>query len=144
MRPYRGKRKDNGKWVKGSLVEYTFLGELICSIVDNKCDLHPGTILPLARRMCAVDPETVGQPTGMKDEKRTKKCPEGQDIYEGDFGQSGTEEKYLDLCEWDEDTCAFMWVSMPDRETVEYINEYPVTIVGNKWDSPELLEEAKP
>ncbi len=32
-----------------------------------------------------VDGETVGQYTGLKDSKRTKEFPEGQEIYEGDI-----------------------------------------------------------
>ena len=35
--------------------------------------------------MCEVDPETVGEFTGLKDCKRTEEYPDGQEIYEGDI-----------------------------------------------------------
>ncbi|MFB5758942.1 hypothetical protein [Paenibacillus medicaginis] len=56
---FRGKRKDNGEDVK-------YIS--IC--------LANGTSV-------GVDPETVGQYTGLKDSKRTQEFPEGQEIYEG-------------------------------------------------------------
>lgn len=59
---FRGLTKE-GKWVYGSLVQYGFLGESICSIVDKNRDEY----LPLAQRLCPVHPETVGQFTSLCD-----------------------------------------------------------------------------
>ena len=83
-----------------------------------------------------VHPETVGQFTGLLDKNK-------KEIYEGDIAISGTEEIYRDVCEWSDESSMFMWVSLPDRDITEYLNEYEVTIIGNIHENPELLEKAK-
>ena len=65
---YRGKRKDGGGWVYGSL----FKGDLTW-------------IIQIPFKFIEVILETVGEYTGLKDCKRTEKFPEGQEIYEGDL-----------------------------------------------------------
>lgn len=89
----------------------------------------------------AVDPETVGVWTGLEDVNKKK-------IWEGDI---------VNLEEYDEGKCGFNCVvEWLDEYAMWYLNgrgdcaNYPIgdikdnhdiTIIGNKWDNPELLQQ---
>ena len=64
MRPYRGKKIDNDKWVYGWLFERGG-GSYIIPITD---EYHTPASFVLT--FVPVIPETVGQQTGLKDKKR--------------------------------------------------------------------------
>ena len=114
---FRGKRLDNGAWMYGSLVILN--GRHF--IFDN-ADRHE------------VDPETIGQWTGLCDREKTK-------VYEGDIiaGSNGSINGYpwpftLQI-EWDAAACSFntpKWLCM--NRTHYY------DVVGNVYDNPEKLK----
>lgn len=62
MREYkfRGRRVDNGEWVKGYYYAFVSSGKTIASIDDGAAYM--------------VDPETVGQYIGHKDDSETEVC----------------------------------------------------------------------
>lgn len=131
---YRGKRKDNGEWVEGSLLQLDF-PRTETYIVDRfatiECDNIDG--------MEYVIPETVGQFTGLTDKN-------GKKIFEGDiveFTDKYTRKKgrakiVFEAFKWKYSGCYYggnliVWLCICDK-SIEF------EIIGNIHDNPELLE----
>lgn len=134
---FRGKRKDNGEWVYGDLIQ---------------CNQHRHILIPTDKHLhlviksepndipmeaVPVIPETVGQFTGLKD--KNGKDDWINDIVKVKVGQ-------IAYCRqiFQADSGAYC-IKLPVRGatggengimliTIEYEN------VGNKWENPELLE----
>jgi uncharacterized phage protein (TIGR01671 family) len=127
----RGKRKDSGRWIIGYYVKATQGTNPDWIIKTAKG--QGGWLMPMLR--VSVDPETVGQYTGMKDKN-------GKRIFEGDILKckmyKGIYEDYR--VSWDEESAA--WQSL-NKDKSNWIcasiwNEQEV--VGNIHDNPELME----
>jgi len=129
---FRGKRKDNGKWVYGYFVQICGEGFIITKdeiswvISIGQFDIS----------YCDVIPETVGQYTGVKDENN-KRIFEGDIIeYRDDMGKIMGK----GIIEYDYKNGGYEVIRLN-------LNYYPMVlssccrIVGNKWDDPELLEK---
>lgn len=122
MREYlfRGKTIANGKWSEGKLL-----------VTKQGC-----CITPDATVYVAVDPETVGQYTGMVDKHGTK-------IFEGDIVKSINclDEVTYGRVQYDESETGFELVSSYCSSRLarpHYIKTNEV--VGNIYDNPELLK----
>ena len=143
---FRGKRLDNGGWVTGGTI-IQFLDDGIHTVfmpdMNSKCTtLHEGdtgNIISFEEcLMYKVDPETVGQYTGLKDRN-------GKPIFEGDIvdcwsegvNAEGTVQQRNDglwiiYPAWQK---RIMWGLCPD----EY-SQTTVDVIGNIHDNPELME----
>ena len=124
---FRGKRLDNGEWVEGSLhIECGETRQDGTKTLDYR-------ILGMRGECYYIDPDTVGQFTGMLDKN-------GKRIFEGDIVQGKDRlEKHLEVFGYIDHqngsfviTCDFMthyrWL------------DYEVEVIGNIHDNPELLE----
>lgn len=125
---FRGKRLDNGKWVYGD-----FRSEENCIAVP--CYIrHFG----IGYDVYPVDPDTVGQYTGLKDKN-------GREIYEGDIISARgiiLTVKYIGgvffACNVDSNIDKY-----PLYILCEWENESGCEIIGNIHDNPELLKTEK-
>lgn len=112
-----GKRKDNGKWIQGDLRRW-----------KNSVGIHNDIL----HRTIKVDPETVGQFTGLYDKN-------GIRIFEGDIvrGTDCLVEGFEVRGYIDHRHGSFVIVGDP---IVHYRwRDYCVEVIGNKHDNPELL-----
>ena len=122
---FRGKRTDGRGWEHGDLI-HNSLGVTHISA--------PSKWLP-----CEVDPDTVGQFTGLLDKK-------GKKIFSGDIVKVWLK-KYESVClptfqhgiiEYVYD--AYWIIPISRRASWRCLRNRPIEIIGNKWDNPELLE----
>ena len=118
---FRGKRKDNGEWVQGdSLIHSMYKKGDVCIGVIEGLEIY------------GVNPETIGQYTGLTDKNGTK-------IFEGDIlkGMGGLHRVYFDTS-----LACFEWAKINGnwKESFSgFADEYEV--IGNINDNPELLKE---
>lgn len=137
---FRGKRTDNGEWVCGYYVlrkrpyfkdKGADFEHIICDnlVIDDFNDKQFVDTIPITY---SVDPETVGQYTGLTDTNDNK-------IFEGDIVWYDYEEE-RGIIQWDNDTARFIITC--STFTVDFDNVYgcELEIVGNVYDDPELLK----
>lgn len=127
---FRGKRIDNGMWIEGYLRQYL--------------NGHAGICCNKTQNLFKVDPETVGQYTGLKDKN-------GQRIFEGDI--------VLPVLPANVAQRGFVWPKMPvvfrngtfglldHRDEVtpfaSFAPRVTFEVIGNIHDNPELLKEER-
>lgn len=137
---FRGKRIANGKWVSGYYVvrkrpyfkdKGADFEHIICDnlVIDDFNDKQFVDTIPITY---SVDPETIGQYTGVTDTN-------GNKIFEGDVVWDSYDEDYGKV-EWDNDTAKFIITF--STFTVDFDSVYgkELEIVGNVFDTPEFFE----
>lgn len=140
---FRGKSIDNGEWVYGFFVSYTdWRNELETYIFEQEqvnCGLDIGGLLDCCH-MVEVNPETVGQFTGLTDIN-------GKRIFEGDIclcdrnihhvlDEQVFEVMFFPRVGWvGENAGTWSTLSGNDWDCAE--------VVGNIHDNPELMEVDK-
>ena len=121
---FRGKRLSTREWVYGSLIQWK--DGTMTIITENKED----------HSEFYVNPDTVGQHTGLKDRS-------GQDVYEGDLLR--TPEGNIMIAEWVGSGIVTRCLT-PTYDGMMNTNRYAFPVsekIGNIHDNPELLEEEK-
>ena len=141
---FRGKRTDNGEWVKGWLIKDEYG---ICIASDDALYHVDGNEWNFED--VEVNPETVGQYTGLTDKNGVK-------IFEGDIIEAQTQDtkrlrnaevrfgEFADINS-DEDECYIGFYIVFDGifTTAGQLKECSnsIEVIGNIFDNPELLEE---
>lgn len=119
---FRGKRIDTKQWKEGYLLglQDKISGKDLFFVVDEVGEYH------------RIDPETVGEFTGMTDKDGTK-------IFEGDICHFYGGEYYLGF--WEQDLVREVKI---DFDSIAFLeNSEYIEIIGNMHDNPELLEETQ-
>jgi uncharacterized phage protein (TIGR01671 family) len=127
---FRGKRIDNGEWVYGSLITnvISLTGEVrINGHISIDHETKFTAIVDENGCIYEVDPNTVGQYTGLKDKN-------GKKIFEGDIVNDYIGNTYV-LKDFDELIDFYYFYG-------EYaLHQEGIEIIGNIYSNPELLEK---
>lgn len=134
---FRGKRKDNGKWVFGDLVHSVYkIGDTCVGQYGNEVGMHE------------VDPETVCKCTGVEDKN-------GELIWENDVIKDLFSDTYAPIRYGGYQNCfdsakaehIGFYVDWPGKYTKRYRKDLgywthmvDAEVIGNAFDNPELLE----
>jgi len=118
-----GLKHENG-WVVGNLVMYGKTPYIVGDFIEVDAEYTVNEF------WAEVIPDTVGQYTGLMDEY-------DKEIYEGDIVRHAT---WGDIYEVIFEDGGFYVLSSYDFQT---INEYPLEVIGNIFENPELLEGEK-
>lgn len=123
---FRGKRADNGKWEYGDLWCNPYGKRVVCIVSPiNDQGTTGGN---------EVDPETVGQFTGLTDRN-------GKRIFEGDIVRYG-DTIHRVVFEQRNGTAYFGLIYSPIETLTfgHYQDLKQIEVIGNIYDNPELLE----
>ena len=137
---FRGKRKDNGEWIYGY---YCVFNGMIHCIYTGYAETDCGDIYP---DYYEVDPETVGQYTGLTDKNGVK-------IFEGDIVKgTAYSATTIGVIVWIDEISSFgvRRVNAPNPTAWENSSilrcvslnkkdEFAAEVIGNIHDNPELL-----
>lgn len=137
---FKGKRTDNGEWVCGYYVlrkrpyfkdKGADFEHIICDnlVIDDFNDKQFVDTIPITY---SVDPETIGQYTGLADMN-------GNKIFEGDIVWDNYK-KERGIVQWDNDTARFIITCSTFTVDCDSVCGEELEIVGNVYDNPELLK----
>lgn len=134
---FRGKRVDNGAWVEGAFC-LKDCDDPFGYMVDRPSIIKYDP--PFDGFWFRVDPETVGQFTGLTD-KNGKKVFEGDIVKIKDFSGGC----YL-TCDQPTSNFAVKWYGKEGRFGIDYMKLFPYDftkseVIGNIHDNPELLKK---
>lgn len=125
---FKAKRKDNGEWVDGALLQSEDASYIATSFL---CE---GKGLPLTVAAYEIDPETLCQYTGLMEKN-------GEKIWENDI-VSDERTFILAAVKWFDDDYAgwHLYDNLIGEQQVTYGSWGECEVIGNVFDNPELLE----
>lgn len=132
---FRGKRLDNGEWVYGDLCQDKDV-EMVAILLKAKKPyaIAADITINFHFKLMQVDPETVGQFIGLKTDT-------GKDVYDGDVitvpELVSLVNDFVDVIEFDNGS--FRLCRATDILVCQELMDEGVSVIGNKWDNPELL-----
>jgi len=132
MRPYRGKRKDNGEWVYGW---YVHIEPVYKDVRHPKGVPHIDKIVLLDGSEYEVILETVGQSIGRKDKN-------GKKIYKGNLVKSKNSPIWE--VKYQEEFCRYiLWWNDPEDGSsyILFSPDLELEVIGNIHENSELLKE---
>ena len=125
---FRGKRTDTKEWIEG--VAFPHDNDKVTMFRQHSID---GILVGKE-----VDPETVGQYTGLTDKNGTK-------IFEGDIVRYNDTMHKVIFCTIN--GCAFFGITMPDRGEIWNFDGITcankMEVIGNIYDNLELLKDGE-
>lgn len=130
---FRGKEIRTGEWVYGYYYSHDFVreGETKPYYTDHRIRWQISNRENIAEK---VDPETVGQYTGLTD----KNCKK---IFEDDIiSKNGV---IIRIVEWEEWSTGFFPFNVIEDGGRAYVDAYECEVIGNIHDNPELLKFVK-
>lgn len=130
---FRGKRMDNGEWVTGTPFIFADRCKMIQAVAVHPDFVDEGNVY--YSEGFPVDPETVGQFTGLTDKN-------GKRIFEGDVVEISHDAYPGVKGEVFFKNGSFMLKNVSDVLTLYGFLPW-CEVIGNRFDDPELLEEVK-
>lgn len=147
---YRGKRKDNGEWVEGSLQKHTtvFADDEVrhsynIVIIQNGADCFacdsdmPYKTIWMQRINAEVEYDTICEHLGKTDIN-------GKNLFEGDIVKAvlnHNQKEYIGVIEYSTINACYM-IRTVSGSFLEFSMFSLHEVIGNKWDNPELLKTA--
>ena len=133
---FRGKRKDNGKWVEGHYGEY-YNGKENVSCISIPKETISGSLC------YDVIPETVGQYTGLTDKNGLTKVFEGDIVKYSEIDIDGSDLVGLGVISWNQKTACFTISNGAYHDDFCQVLIEEIEVIGNIFDNPELIKEAE-
>lgn len=131
---FRGKRIDGGGWLEGY---HAVIGKHEVIIAFPEMYYDENAKERYGNEINDVDPETVGQYTGLDDKN-------GKKTFKGDIFQASDGDHILTyIIAWDEDALGWSAECVEDPDGTLPLSEFKIEgieIIGNIFDDPGLIE----